>query len=321
MKNLKFKPITIIILIVAFLLVVGLLAAIAGLSARSKRQNANQNAVITMPENNNTNTLPSEEPSTEPTTDPDNTTNTIGNGGAKSGGFDDFRDNIDLESYFSEMEIDSIVTYSAAGTNMVELKDEFEVDMFYKEEIKGDDLEELVDNLKEVLVSSNAKQYAGDNKKVLKELFANKYVVVDDDFYFGINADNIYAFNGVDIEVFEINDYLSEFATNMPEEVSTSFKTFTLFLDQDGDELEINFDDKNEVKGLKEKLKSYEAEDLDTDDLEHVGRIEFDNNSVLELYNGDYCLGEYKSGRSVETVFISNDFIESLLEIVEEALN
>ena len=107
----------------------------------------------------------------------------------------------------------------------------------------------------------------------------------------------------------------------MPEEVSTSFKTFTLFLDQDGDELEINFDDKNEVKGLKEKLKSYEAEDLDTDDLEHVGRIEFDNNSVLELYNGDYCLGKYKSGRSVETVFISNDFIESLLEIVEEALN
>ncbi len=323
MKNLKFKPRTIIILIVAFFIVVGLLAAIAGLSARSKRQNANPNGAITMPENNNTNTLPSEEPSSQPSpsssTDPDNNTNTTGNGGAKSDGFDDFRDNVDLEDYFANTEIDSIVAYSAAGTNMVKLKDEFDIDMFYKEEIEGDDLEELVENLKEVLVSSNAKQYAGDNKKVLKELFANKYIVVDDDFYFGINAETIYAFNGVDIDVFEVNDKLSEFALNMPEEVSTSFKSFTLFLDKD--DLEISFDDKNEVKELKEKLKSYEAEDADTDDLEHVGRIEFDNNTVLELYDGDYCIGEFKSGRTVETVFINKDFIDSLLKIVEEALS
>ena len=51
-------------------------------------------------------------------------------------------------------------------------------------------------------------------------------------------------------------------------------------------------------------------------------KLEFDNDDSLDVYMLDeYALGEYKSGKKKSTVIINKDFISSIVEITENALN
>ena len=320
MKNFKFSPKTIIILIVAFFVVVGLLAAIAALSAKKPKTQNTVDGFIPSAQNsvNTTNTVPTSNPSSssEPGNEVDNTTPRRGRSDPNNA-FEDYFDSEDLLTYFENSTVNSMVAYSAAGGNMEKLKEEFSIDEFYAEEIKDDDLEDMVKLLKKAIVKKNLEEVDIEEKGALNP---KKFIVVDEIFYFGMAEDYIYSFAGDTIEVFQISGKLSDFANKMPETIDTDFDSFAFSYEEKG--VQVNFDDEGIVKDLKTQLYSYKVENLSTEGLDYVGKLEFDNDDSLDVYMLDeYALGEYKSGKKKSTVIINKDFISSIVEITENALN
>lgn len=300
----------IIILIIAFFIVVALLAALAALSSKDKESGGNNGGPqpATQPNQNQTNT-----------TNTQNTvTNTSGGGGVSSlTGFDKYDDQAILEIYFGTKEIDSITEYSVAGMNMTKAKDKVDFDITYSKEIPESDLEDLVKEFKKTFVEENCQTYDLDEID-LTDLEATKLLVVNEEFYFGINGEYAYARNGMDVAVYDLTDNLKRFALELPEEVDTSFSSFRLFLEIDN--IDISFDDQREVNQIKENFYSYEV-DLNPEDYGYLGYMEFDNGNKLEIYEDrDYYIGKYESGRDSKVVMLNKDSIDIMLNIVREAM-
>lgn len=301
MKKINMKMM--IVLIIAFFVVVGLLAAITALAGKEKKPKEattptpSSTPVVVenkIPENvaNNTNTT------YEPT---------------KLTGFDKYDNSLDLELFFDSHEVESVTAYSVAGMNMIDIKDDIDFDLIYSKEVKSSELKDLEKEFKKSFVEDNLLDPDTINEDAL---YASQLIVVNEEFYFGLNEDYAFIYNGMDINVFEISDNLKKFAREMPEEVDTDFTLFSLKL---GDDMEIGFDE-GEVNQIKENFYSYKV-DLDTDDFEYYGQIEFDNGNKLDVYEGDkYHIGVYKSGKDETTVMLNKDSIDVLIDMVNGAL-
>lgn len=317
MKNFKLSLKTIILLIVAFFVIVGLLAAIAALSAKSKKQNGQENVVTIPAANNVTNTYATSSPVSNNTT----SNNTTRGGRTNTGsGFGNYESTQDLIMYFEDPNISSMVAYSACGNDMESLKDKLDIDLFYKEEIEEDEIEKLAKLFQKAATERNQEQFNIEEDGIPENLYATKFIVIDEEFYIGISDEYFYAYNDDNLDVFKISGELSKFATKMPEEVDLEFETFKLTIEENS--AEINFDDRGEVDDLKGLLSSYELEDADTDDFELWGQIEFDNREKLSIYKGDdYPIGEYKVGKKSTLVMLNKEFVDKLMEIADNALN
>ena len=310
MKKLNMKMI--IILIIAFFILVGILAAIAALASKGKDNKGNNNQGPT--------TQASEVPAVEPgneTNTTSNTTNSTPGGSVRLEGFDKYNDQVDLEIYFGSNDIESITEYSSAGTNMQEAKDNIPFDNLYVKELTKSEIKDLVKEFKKAFVQDNVTVLDLDDREV-DELVASKLLVVNEEFYFGINETYAFSTNGSEVDIFEIDGTLSDFAKELPEHVDLGFGSFELHLDKE--DIDITFDDRSEVQYIKDKFYSYET-DIELDYFEKLGTINFDNDTSLELYSGeDIYAGTYKSGRNEKTVIINSDCMDALIRIVEQAL-
>lgn len=312
----KMSPKMLVVLILAFFVVVGLLAAITALASKEKKpatptqftevNRVDENQVTNEPvvtTNNNTN---------------NQVTNEVPDGPRGEGtGFDDYDGlNVDLESYIEDEEITSITAYSAAGMNMEEAKDDIDFENLYKTELSSSEVKDLVKEFTKAFKSEKRTTYdLGDE---LEGLYARKIIVLNDDVYFGINEEYAYARNKSDLEVFEITNSLKKFALDIPQDVDADFNSFKLSL---GDlDYDINFDDPGEIRQIKENFYSYEIDEK-LASYEFVGYMEFENGNRLDIYEDDgIYMGEYQSGRDVNTVMLNNESIGKILDIVNEAL-